>query len=542
MENQTTPITNRSFSYENDRFAVLWEGFVYVLGIDEGEASIINFLQKLSNTSIEETAQYLKGHYYIQIKDKSTLTTYSMTDAAGIYHAYFDRKSVISTDYFEVIQSLNFSVQNLSKRGIAEFLHWGNFHGDRTHFDEIYKIEGQEIFVQTTTEAKVIAKKDVAINDHKVDHSIDEYFNLFAKSIRNKKVSLDLTGGIDSRLLAALLMDKGIDFNAAISGNHEDPDTIIAKEVSKTIQKELHVTVHNIDNLESELLKIFDLSNGMIDASRYHRISQHQKKRKSEGNDLALSGVGGEIYKDFSWLHEFPFYGRKTANLERFYNFRFCPIKPNLKVFTKEYHPVFDKIKLDILKEMKEVYTLSKNTETYDHIYLKYKWPQFAGIIQTLNAKFLQSYAPLVEMELAKQGFGTPIRMRVFNLLHRKLISHYSPILSRMETTEGGMSVSYNPFIILQDSFKYVYNRGLRFVNKLLQITTGRTLYLPTSPNHKGYTEALRNLNGIERAIKTLQSNKIIESHLTPNNLDKSYLGKVFTLGLFIDKLSQQKS
>src|SRR5205085_4578813 len=141
------------------------------------------------------------------------------------------------------------------------------------------------------------------------------------QSIANEKVSLDLTGGIDSRLLAAAFSYFGMPFELAASGVEGTPDIEIAAEVAKALGKEFFVTSH--DPHRTDWNELFALSDGLFDLGKSDRPLQLQQDRAARGITLAISGAGGELFKDFWWLQDFPFYARKKPNLERLYAMRF---------------------------------------------------------------------------------------------------------------------------------------------------------------------------------------------------------------------------
>src|SRR5207245_6966712 len=118
-----------------------------------------------------------------------------------------------------------------------------------------------------------------------------------AESACAERVSVDLTGGIDSRLLAVVLNYFGLRFEVAASGVPGNSDVQIARAVAEALGKDFHLTTH--DAAGSDWNELFVISDGLFDLGKTGRPIQLQKDRVKRGITLALSGAGGELYKDF---------------------------------------------------------------------------------------------------------------------------------------------------------------------------------------------------------------------------------------------------
>ncbi len=128
----------------------------------------------------------------------------------------------------------------------------------------------------------------------------------YSSLCRRRNSQHGLTGGIDSRLLAVLLSYFGVPFEVAASGVRGTTDLVIAEKVAKVLDRHFHITYHHIDDFESTVPEIFGLGDGLFDVVRYHRAFQLQRDRISRGVSLVMSGTGGELFKDFWWLQDFP--------------------------------------------------------------------------------------------------------------------------------------------------------------------------------------------------------------------------------------------
>ncbi|RNL83464.1 asparagine synthase-related protein [Halostreptopolyspora alba] len=120
----------------------------------------------------------------------------------------------------------------------------------------------------------------------------------------NEAISLSLTGGRDSRLVAALLYAAGIDFQATTRGFEDHPDVVLAREICSR----LGVTEHRVSPPEQEdddsilvehplprTLRLVRMTEGMNSAF------ENVIAPKSFEVAARLSGSGGEALRG-GWL------------------------------------------------------------------------------------------------------------------------------------------------------------------------------------------------------------------------------------------------
>ena len=535
---------NKHHHFEYDQLKITWNGFIYIPGIASGQTSIQYFLakakeklKKLETTSLinylKEYLWQLEGQYFIAISLNQELLI--SVDPSGMYHFFYSKKAA-SPSFLALINSEGLKPDDLDKTAIAEFLHWGNFHDDRTFFKEINKLKGNTLLHYNSEGCKKIHKSRTNIKDLPL-RSFEDSMNALAKSCQGLKLSIDITGGVDSRLLVAAMDYYDMNYDLAVSGPKDHIDVVYADKIAKTLNKKLTITTQCIENLDADLENVFDCCDGIVDITTYHRLFQHQGRRAEGKYDLSISGAGGEIYKEYVWLHDFPFYKSNKVNWERFYQLRFCPIAPEHSILHPNLQGKSNSIKANILEELKS-FKHTWNTQTYDDIYLSYKWPVYYGRFITNNSSFFPCYAPFLELSRAQFTYQLKRSARFFNKFHRDLNSYYHPTLSKMPTTEGGMSLSNKRYDLSMDILKYFNNRGQRLLNKISQKTLKRSFLSFTSPNQPNYKLELRKTKLYGQGFKTLKNHGLLHPELVKDQLSDRYVGPVITLGLLINRLS----
>ena len=523
-------------TYRHRDYEVTWDGFIYLPGYSSGENSIKEFLENVMKTSFSLASSLLQGQFFIVVKDVSNGKSYAFVDSSGTFHAYHS-ETCLSASFLELVRHEKLRFSDSNPRSIAEFLHWGNLHKNRTCFDRVKKLLGKDIFcLSEDGNIDWIEKKNHSIKDNP-PFSFQESMEQLHASTKESFLSIDITGGVDSRLLLGALDYYGSNYELAISGPAGHDDVEYAKSIASYLGKKLLITEQDVtSSLQKEIDDIFEISDGLLDISSYHRIYQHQKNRAQMGYDLTISGAGGEIYKEFSWLHDFPFYHKSAPNWERFYQLRFCPIAPDHSLFTDHFRISSENIKTFVMNEFNS-FKHKWNSQAYDETYFTYKWPSFLGRFITNNNHYVPCYAPYMELNRAQFSYHLKRRERMFNFMHRDLLSFYNPHLSKMPTTEGRMGLSTQPLELVKDAGKFVANRSQRLLNKISQKAFKKSFMSLQSPNHPDYIQKLRSLSSFSSGIQRLKEEGVLHPDLIQENVSDRYVGRIIGLYKFIEFL-----
>lgn len=526
-------------SVGEEEYLIHFRGFAFVPGLPAGLFSIRNFLEEFTASGdMKRSSGKLKGQYLLFVYQRKTGRSYCFTDESGNFHGFYGLNAV-SDSFLELVKFLGLKKEDMDPGHVAEFLHWGNFHYNRTFFSQVKKIKGSEIILLDENGSfSILEKTWPSLENGNPEFSMDRFFQSLAASLRDEKVICDITGGVDSRMLVSALHHYGLNIGLAISGIEGNEDIRIARQVSKVLDKELLICFHDLSDLGQDLNNIFGLTEGLSNIVSYHRAYQLSNLRRRAGFTVAISGAGGEIYKDFSWMTDFPFYNRKRADLFSFYHLRFCPIAPAHNLLRGEYRKRSLLLEDSIISEWKGHFLKSTNSQTYDNLYFFYKWPAFAGRFITNISSVIPCYAPFLELDMGKYTFSLPRTDRLFNRLQRKWISRYAPDLSILATTEGGMSVSDRMDKQLLDIWFFISNRTRRLLNKAGQ-KLFRKSYLPIeSPNHPDLLTRARALGQFKESVELLIQSGILSPELSVSSVPAKYVGPVLTLGKLLKEIS----
>lgn len=526
------------YLWENEHYIFYGKGFLYILGVKSGVPSLKKFAGQIHKVGLVPAVSDLKGHFFLVVKDKKENSLYAFTDHSGAFHAYYTQHS-LSDSFLQLTQFHRFTKGDLCKESVVEFMNFGTVFGGKTLLSGIRKICSEEIIRLNRKGLSKLGKQLPGIDQPHIPLDFMEFFRQFSESIRNRQVSIDLTGGIDSRLLVVLLDHYGIPYELTISGTDSIQDVKISREVAELLGHSVHVTYPYIDHLEQQVPHLFAISDGQHDIFKHYRTMLHNQNRLNRKKDLVITGVGGEFFKDSEWLHDFPFYASKKTNLERLINLRIVPKQVNDAFFSGGYYEASIRLKSRIKEELLR-YRLETNTQSYDNIYYHYELRSTAGNYITAANRMISCYAPLLERDVVRYGFHLPRTERFFNGFHRKVMTQLHPQVAKVKTTEGGISASARHGEVMCDIQKYFANKTVRLARLIGKKYWGKT-YFQETPEHPQLFHKIRSLPCTGRAFLLLKEEGLLHPDLGWKEIGDSLMGNMVTLALFLDFMHDEQ-
>ena len=528
--------TTQFRSLETATHKLCWEGLAYVDGTQAGPPSVAKFVD-VASSDLPGAAATLKGNYFLAMQEKRSGIHHAFVDGSGLFHAFF-ADSVVSTSFLDLVAVEKLRAVDFNPESIVEFLHFGYLSFGKTFFDRIRRLPAEQIAqISPNGHLSWIPKKACTI-DVAPECSFDEFLRNFVGSVSSERISLDLTGGIDSRLLAVCLQYFGLPFELAVSGLENSRDVAIATDVAETLGIELRVTRHDADDFVASLPAMFHFCDGLFDVAQAHNSHQMQSERVRRGITLMLTGVGGELFKDFWWLQDFPLYRCQNPNLKKLYTMRIAPIGLEHSYLSEPYAALSKSYASRFIERLSE-YVAESNTQTYDQIYYRVKMRDLVGRFISNHIRLLPCYAPYLEPAAAAFGYHLPRRDRFFDNFHRRTITRFRPDVARIRTTQSGMTVSSEPGAIAKDLYKYIGNKGYRLARKVAEKAFQKrySTNIPTSPT---VYANLRQSGVARRALDRLKERGIIASDLNVEHTKDAYLCRVVCVSMLLDWIDSE--
>jgi hypothetical protein len=524
--------------FEDEAYKIYWCGLFYTAGSPAGLASITKLAADLRSNQLQQLAAHFRGVFMLLVEDKSSATRYVLVDNTGMFHV-FCSSSGISTSFLDLAKAQGSRAADLDPEAVVEFLQFGYTAFGRTLLKNIVKLSGEEIACVSRAGISFI-QKTLPSFESQPKQSLEDVLRDFASSVAAERVSIDLTGGMDTRAIVCILHYVGLDFEVAVRGEDTNPDVQIATAVAEAIGKPLHVCHTSVDDLESQLPTVLNICDGLLDVTKAYSSLQVQRERVQRGITLMLSGNGGELYRDDWWLQDFPFYARKKANVERFCAYRLLPKDPDHSFLAGNYREISQGYRQRLLRDLSR-YVVTGNTQTYDRLVVHFRIRDLIGRFVTNHTHLLQCYVPFVERDALMFAYNLPRTQRFFDYYFRKTATKCSPRAARVPTTRGHVSMSSEWPIMAKDLYKYCDDKLTRVKRSLEQ------KYLKRYYRSRGKLDValeppqmfpmMRRSEPVKRAVARLRDVGILNPDVDTDGLKNEYLGTVLTLGLVMDRL-----
>lgn len=517
-----------------------WDGFIY---LDDGQAEAAAVGQVLSAADDESrlTAfmSRLRGNFFLTWHDPARRCSYALVDNSGMYSAYLGRRQAASS-FLDLCRQDRVSRADLSPEALVELLHLANVYFGRTLVGGIRKLADHELVRLDETGPHVLAKRISHIQDRSCYGDLFEATAPLASAVKGRQLSVDLTGGFDSRLLCCLLLHHGVKFEASQAGMYGHEDQKIAAEVAQALGAPFQFTEYTGAGLLDELPEMLWRLDGLGgQVGTVHRLAQLNAARHARGIDLTFKGQGGELYKEFFWTQDFPFYRSRKSRLGRLHRMRIEFETLSRQVLSDEYYAAFEASRPARLKRL-ERYVLPLNTQTYDSVYYHERIGTWGSrLITACQRPDLPSHSPLCELEMVKLGFAAPRRMRFYNRMHRHYITQASRAAARIKTTDK-VSASALWSDMALDGLDYVRSKSKKLIKKFNQLAFNRTVFQTVSYDVELGTTAkmLASVVGVE-ALEALKNAGIVRPEATYDQIKPRFQSNFLVLGWFLNQLER---
>ncbi len=517
-----------------------WSGFLYDSQGRTQTRAVDHLLEELAaGRPLIQVAATLRGAFFLAVHDQASDTTWCCIDDSGLYSAYCTDR-VVSSSFLDLCRREGIGSADFSPSAMIEFLQLGNVYFGETLTPRVRRLSADELI---EVGPAGVTRHDKGIGTLATRPAVDDWMiatAALAEALRGEQVSVDLTGGFDSRMLACLLHAHGVPFEAALSGRETSEDACLGRAVAEALGVDYHFTVYDPSKLLDQLpatLQRLDGLGGLILLN--HRLIQLGQDRAARGATVSLKGSGGELYKDFFWTQDFPFYRSRKTRIDRLHRLRieFELLQPNY--LTAAAYRTFQQRRAYRRQELQRRYAATYNTQSYDNVY-------FYERVQTWNSRAITSsqladlavHAPLCELTLARIGYHAPRRQRFFNRLHRQVITAAAPAAARIKTTDR-TSASAGRIDMLRDLAGYVQAKSRKAAKKLSQLVANRTHF--ESSDYAPDTELIARIAGSEigrDSFEQLKAHDLLQTSATFDDLSPRFRQHAIVLGWTLARLS----
>jgi hypothetical protein len=252
-----------------------------------------------------------RGHYAVILFKAGRL--WLASDELGAYKIYRNLEGTLFSSSFSAVRA-TLPVAIPDVQGIYEYAFNGATFGEKTLLQNVRQQRVGVLYGLTDSgppkpsspDARAAAWAHSSVEDAADDYAerLRALFRTYVSSQRSFRTAL--SGGYDSRLILALLLDAGMDPGLYVYGTEHDPDVVVAKEIARGEGLRLrHVDKGQLQGdrkgSPERAWARFDSwkVDGLFDAG----IDDEDRKERALGADV-LNGSGGECFRNFFYLRD----------------------------------------------------------------------------------------------------------------------------------------------------------------------------------------------------------------------------------------------
>ena len=286
----------------------------------------------------------------------------------------------------------------------------------------------------------VIEKLDNNFNYFK---TLDEHCNIVLPD--SHKISLGLSGGLDSRVLLDRYLNMNKDFTIHSFGDENNKDVVIAHQIANNIKIKHRIFKSSInsDTILKELSEYLALNELVDTVSTYILTSGF--KQEYFNNKLLVDGAGGELFRR-QFLNRLVFNGKKelrdriSAGIFKYMNLFRADIF-NDEINSKMYEASLIQI-TNLMKRLPDIEQVG--LENYvDIISALTRFPNYYGPEQNRLNSILPNYMPFVNYDLFKNLIAIPLEERRNNKMFYELLRLSGNNLDNFSLVKNGITYPF---------------------------------------------------------------------------------------------------
>jgi len=449
-----------------------------IIGVGISKNNKKKFLSELDWENIvannEEEKFDIDGHYILISWNKDKLLF--ITDNLGLRDFYYcnDKSGNIlfSTriDWLSKLTSLKIDFKEFGSR-------WLLFSQLTTNcvFNNINRITAGKCVTinKNTNEIKIKEKNWLPLfnEQHYNLQDFHEQLNeLISFPLIENKLSLSLSGGLDSRLLFSLLL-KNINYNwdTHSFGEPSHPDSIIAKRITSDLgipHKQIYSPFPPLEQFMNEFLEFSGQTIGNVSVSSFIQL-RHYKELKNS-NQIIIDGAFGEIWrrgfftklsiigsnyileKDFNKILQYLRVNRANIFNENIIQTMINGCKEQLEILFDNL-PSPHKIGIDNFIEI---------------FAIKTKLPNYFCYEQSRLDNIIKCYMPFIQTSLLEKIFILPLTIRKNGNLFKLLLKNNNKRLTKYPLVKGDTIYPYWLNNTQMRIYNYIKNRLNRQIDE----------------------------------------------------------------------------
>ena len=461
------------------------------------------------------------GHFVTVLYDNEKLLI--QNDVFGLRDLYYFENSEL------LIFSTRFDLLSKFQKNITiDFFNFGslwytNFQlSNKSILSNIQRLgpNGRIIF-DTKTEIKNNSFKKTFVVDaeRKFINSLSKFCN---PGNLDKKISLALSGGIDSRIVLSDLIKNQTKYSCHTLINEAEKDLDIAKELASLKQIPHKLLPRKVLNLPDIVYEVENIYKNIIPSIPFTQLLDFVfYGRDYLVNKIIIDGGFGGFYRR-QYFKKLFINGVSLFKTQNTYKIRDYLYSPKPKIFREDVNIEMEKGILNDLKNMVANYHVPQNkeelSEILDYISIQFVLPGIYGPGQTVVDQYLISFMPLVQSEIINLGMNIKVNKKNDSKFFKEIIKLNDNSLTKVNLVNNNLN------------FPFKLNYKLAMIKLIL------SRKFSPNENYSRYNVLLNSKNYILDLVnsKDLKENSFLDYSIISNNIAEFYNGNI-KLGNFVD-------
>jgi len=388
----------------------------------------------------------LLGTHLLLVHKAGTL--YVAGDGLAACKVYTDEQKTVWSNSFLAMCEIT-GPKNFDKQACYEYVINGAVFGSRTLVQGISSLPANAILSVDRDGAGIHQRPSPIENtslgksptlDQAADYHCDRLKQVFAPIAEHfgDKIRLSFSGGFDSRLMLAMLLEHGARPTLFVYGQEHDDDVQIAQTICKAeglpvewIDKSKVLPTDPDAFAEETLKNLFAFDAWKVETSLFDFGADRQDRlRRHLDGHVPLNGSLGEIYRNFFYMPDMP---SSTGGVVSTFYSRYDP-----EAFTDQFNE--HDYRTAMTAAMREA--IGAQSDTLERSQVEELYPKFRGRFWTgrdaqINQRFGPMFFPYLEHAAISNTAKVPIRLKDLGYLQGRMIARVNPRLAAYPSDYG---------------------------------------------------------------------------------------------------------
>jgi asparagine synthase (glutamine-hydrolysing) len=405
-----------------------------------GAGAVEHLFRDLTTDNVQWDRLY--GHFCVFFGHNENL--YCFNDRLAVYPIWHSRTGdIYSSSFLAIARATDRLTPN--QQGIYEYIFQGSSYGTETVFNEIYRIPDCMVVAlagdaAAAPEIPPPRHVDTPTNfNQSVDANIARlrtYFSAITSAF-GTNINTSLSGGYDSRLTLALLLDQGVTPDMHVYGHDTDADVVVAKRIADAEGMALRHTDKSARAIPGpeEFRDIIDRNLTLLDGTPVDGIIDNgtdmptREALCSTGN-LMLNGGGGEIFRNFFYLPDRSYTVQEI--LWSFYS-QFDPGTCTEQFDEAAYHARLG----DKIKKAAGIDGDRLTRRDVEMLYVNFRCRFWMGRNNGVDNSIGYALTPFIDANIVPDANAAPIAYKNYGLMEAAMIKALNPEIAAYVSAYG---------------------------------------------------------------------------------------------------------